>query len=210
MVKERIEALIRNKENAVLGPYDYFALVAPDQWRVVNSVPLRGMLLTDEEEVRDTVMSLRLGTGIIGELDCPSGDADYAPRNRNEVVIGIGRMGIEALLNLSAQPCITCHSGRRLVRLAPESLKKTLKGNLDLADDKGFLLGQYDARQLDWHQITHLGIAPSRLYTKAGLPPENVTEAAKPFIQAGVPVPAIGYYDITKKEKDKFRPYAEC
>lgn len=195
MQKEYFLNLTRDKKE-VLSSFDYYCLVAPNEWRVVNSIPLRRMLLESPEETRSLVKSLRLGTGIIGELDCSSGDADYAPRNRNEVVIGIGELGIQALIGLGALPCISCHSGERLAGLFPIGLK---------INDIGFLVNNYDARRLNWPQLLQLGVAPNRIYTRPNLGDDEVMDVVDMFERADLPVPAIGYYD--RSRTDKFNRY---
>lgn len=204
MNKERLLDLSKNNRNT-LGPFDYHCLVAPNTWKVVNSIPLRRMLLKSPEETRNSVLSLRLSTGIIGELDCPSGDADYVPRNNNEVIVGLGNQGIKALLELGGLPCITCHSGEKLARLFPAELKASLKTDLDRARDTDFLIGNYDARRLNWPGIVKLGVVPGRFYTRPGLGSREVSAIAALFENAGLPAPAIGYYD--RGREDRFYRY---
>lgn len=192
-----------NKES--LTSFDYYCLIAPNKWRVVNSIPLRRMLLKDPEKTRNSVLSLRLSTGIIGELDCPSGDADYVPRNKNEVIIGLGDQGIKALLALGGLPCISCHSGEKLARLFPIELERSLKVDLSYANDTNFLVNNYDARRLDWSQILQLGVVPGRFYTRPDLGDQEVSEIVARFESARLSAPTIGYYD--RRREDRFYKY---
>ena len=205
MDKERLS--LPKNELEINSPYDYYCLIALNEWRVVNAIPLRRMLLKEPNETRDFLMSLRLSTGVMGELDCPSGDSDYVPKGFQEVIVGWGQEGIKALLELGALPCISCHSGKRLATLNPEiamTLEKSVK-NLGNVDDPSFLIEQYDARRLDWSKILPLGIAPQRFYTRPNLNTKEISAIKNMFEQGNVAVPAIGYYDRTRE--DRFYKY---
>ena len=182
---------------------DYFCLTAIGQWGVVNSRDIRQV----KEDTNDTVpfMSLRLSTGIIGRLDCPAGN--NGPKGANEVVLGAGKDGIEALLRLRPLPCVTCHSWRDLQEIGGGvalSLAATA-GTMDHATDPEWLREHYDARRLNWPSITPLGVAPSRFYTRPGLTAEKVGEIAAFFEDESLPAPTVGYYDHSSP--DHFTAY---
>ncbi len=184
-------------------PFDYYCLTGPGQWKVINSVPLRRFLLTEPTEARNHLMSLRLSTGIIGELDCPAGDSDHAPKGSTEVIIGLGPDGIQALLDLGALPCVTCDSGKRLLNFnlaVTAVLEKNLDGNLENRIDKGYLTSHYDSRRLDWAKLLPLKVSPKRFYTHPNLLPDAVDAIRKMFMDAHLAVPAIGYYDGTSPD----------
>lgn len=200
MYKEQLFSLTHSKQEIDSSSFNYYCLTAPNQWRVVNAIPLR-RLIVNNPEIRNSVMSLRLGTGIIGELDCPSGDSDKVPKGKNEVILGIGQQGIEALLQLGALPCISCHSGKRLATISSRFLEEVLETDISHADDTNFLVNKYDARRLNWQKILPLGIAPSRLYTRPGLNAQDVLTIEEQFKKAQVAIPLIGFYDRTREDR---------
>lgn len=208
MTKESSPFPIARKELEIRSPYDYFCLVSSNEWRVVNAIPLRRMLLQEQSGARNHLMSLRLSTGIIGELDCPSGDGGHVPKGSQEIVIGLGLGGIKALLELGALPCISCHSGNRLATLGPEiaaMLEKSIGNVIGRADNAKFLTENYDARKLDWSRILSLGIVPQRFYTRPNLSFDEVSTVRNIFEKHGVAVPAIGFYD--RSREDRFYRY---
>ncbi len=150
--------------------FEYYALVEPGKWRVVNLRSLMRAILQGDSE---PVSSLRLATGIIGTLKCKSGNR--GPRGHQEVVFGLGNDGIAGLLALGALECITC-------------------SNLP-NEKKSEQISKYDARRLDWPQILKLEIAPDRFYTRPGLSEKEVSKIAEIFSSNNIRVPAIGYYD---------------
>lgn len=190
---------IINDELTIRGPFDYFCLTDVNRWHTVNT--LRLLKFLHDEETAEPVMSLRLSTGIIGELDCAAGNA--GPKNAQEVIIGLGRKGIDGLLQLGALPCVTCHSGRRLVEMNYKHLLPNLNGNADNADDFNWLTSNYDSRRLDWSGISRLGVTPGRFYTRPNLTPHELVDIASHF-QA---VPDIGYYN--EDVAQKFTSYEE-
>lgn len=186
MFSERTIADFVRPEQKVRLPHDYYCLVGPDEWRVVDAVPIRRLLLSNPDVIHESFMSLRLGTGIIGELDCPSGNNPHAPKNEREVILGFGARGIDALVSLGALPCISCHSGDRLGQLYPE---------IAAVNDRQYLIDHYDARLLDWSRILPLGLVPNKFYTRPGLTHAEVDAIKDIFVSRGLDIPSIGYYD---------------
>lgn len=160
--------------------FEYYALVEPGKWRVIN---LRGLMRALSEGDSEPVSSLRLATGIIGTLQCKSGNR--GPRGYQEVIFGLGNDGIAGLLTLGALECITC-------------------GKLS-DEEKQAQIRSYDARRLDWSQILKLEIAPDRFYTRPGLSGKAVSKIAEIFSSRNIRVPAIGYYDA--KASGRFATY---
>lgn len=196
MFSEKSIAQFVRPEQKVRFPHDYYCLTGPDTWQVVDAVPIRRLLLKDPDLVHESFMSLRLGTGIIGELDCESGNNPHAPKNEHEVILGFGERGIDALVSLGALPCISCHSGDRLGQIYPEIAE---------VNDRQFLIDHYDARRLDWSRLLPLGLVPSRFYTRPSLSQEEVDAITGIFESRGYPAPAIGYYD--RSSEDHFFRY---
>jgi hypothetical protein len=168
--------------------HDYFCLSEESGWGVVNSQQLKNELELD-------VMSLRLATGLIGELNCPAGNR--GPKGANEVIIGISKAGIKALLELGGLPCTVCKSGRRLVKM-DDGIKEALSQNtegLSSIEDREWLEAHYDARRLKWDRILPLHISPSRFYTRPNLNKQEVNKIVELFRSMGSSVPNVGFYN---------------
>jgi hypothetical protein len=191
-----IANLLRD-ELVIKDPHDYFCLVDEDVWKVINS---RDLLTTIHDDLLVNprtvpVMSMRLATGLVGELDCPSGNR--GPKGYQEVVIGIGKEGVKGLLKLGALPCTTCHSGRRLSTMT-EDVVEALTNNtveLDNSYNDEWLTNNYDARRLNWNVLTKLKLSPSRFYTRPNLQQDEVLQIVELFRSSTLSVPVIGFYD---------------
>lgn len=186
---------ILRKDLIINDSHDYYCLVGPNQWRVTNSIPLKKALASTELDA----MSLRLSTGIIGELDCAAGNR--GPKGSNEVIIGVGSAGIMALLQLSGLPCTVCMSGTRLLSMNAEIRKQLTinTGTPSNAISASWLANNYDARRLDWDSILRHRIRPARFYTKRGITPFEIEKIKSMFSMHNVDLPEIGYYDKSSK-----------
>lgn len=154
----------------------------------------------------ERVMSLRLSTGIMGHIDCPSGDGEGIPKGPSEVMVGVGEGGIAKLLELGGLPCVTCHSGEVLSSMSQgvaELLRTKLGGDLKHASDFGYLTSHYDASRLDWMQILPLFAeyqlgSPGRFYARRQMPSAAVTSTRKLFTDFGIAPPQVGFFDREK------------
>ncbi len=149
--------------------------------------------------------SVRLGTGLLGNVDCVSGRA--GPSGTNEVLLAMGDGGLRRIVELGFITCPTCHPEQvQGFWPAVESVVREKYGIGELRDfiDKRVL--PPDARRLDWEKIISIvGGMPSRLYVPQGLCTHDVSALQKRFDRLGVPVPAVGWYD--RDAPDRFCEY---
>lgn len=166
---------------------------------------------------RESVMSLRLSTGIMGHADCPEGDGKGIPKGPSEVMVGVGERGIAKLVELGGLPCVTCHSGEALLAIShgvTELLRIKLGGDLAHAGDFDYLTSHYDASRLEWLQILPLLVefgleAPGRFYARKGMPGAAISSTRKLFTDFGIESPQVGFFDREKlaSGQDPFTPY---
>lgn len=139
--------------------------------------------------------SARLGTGLLGKIDCPSGRR--GPAGRNEVILALGGSGLSRLVEFGFTTCPTClpEDSEEFW----ESIKGTVKikygiDSLDDFTDKSVL--PFDARRVDWETIVPITRAfPNLLYVPKGLDEFELDSMRTRFTSIGVPLPRIGYYD---------------
>lgn len=191
-----VGSLIRN-DTIIRDSHDYYCL-HKHGWGVISSKKLAN--IKDEP-----IMSLRLSTGIIGHIDCPSGK--QGPRGSSEVILAVGISGIESLVKLGALPCFVCNSGNDLLLMGTQIKNAVLDNteSVENIDDVEWLTSHYDARRLDWSQLTKLGLSPSRFYTQPHLSHKEISKIANIFKASSLKVPTIGYYD--KQVAGHFQQY---
>lgn len=189
--------LPRTPDISELGPDDYFAFYAPDEVEVMSSRELHELWQSEH------VMSLRLSTGIVGELNCRVGN--QGPKGPSEIVAGVGTEGISTLLQLGSLPCHECLSANSLLELRDEEITAQLEANADgsieHALSREWLTQHYDTRRLDWTMLTMLGVSPGRLYVRPRTSREEAYDLMRRFNQRGLDTPVIGYYDATHPDE---------
>ena len=149
--------------------------------------------------------SMRVGTGVIGMIDCKSGRR--GPNGKDEVVFGLCKEGLSRLIYLGGIPCIVCHpeNNERFWLEGGEAIRM----KYDFVDPAAFTdkkILPFDTRRMDFDWIVkNLGGLPGRLYIPAGLDQDEVRAFADDLAKLGVGVPEIGYYDW--KSKTRFGLY---
>lgn len=158
------------------------------------TIPLRDSIVL--AEARDeTMWSVRLGTGLLGRIDCTSGR--MGPAGRNEVIIALGKSGLLRLVDLGAITCPTCQPESDegfWETVMPIVKEKYALHDLDSFLDRAIL--PFDARRIDWETIVPItGSLPGRLYVPKGLAHDDLRALEQRFDRIGTPCPKVGSYD---------------
>lgn len=156
--------------------------------------------IRNEVEPGAYIWTARLSTGLVGKHDCPSGNSSYAPKGRNELIVLVGKLGIETAVDFGFIPCSYCHPEDR-----PnfwDDAKDAIEWNYpELADIHQFAdkaVVPYDVRRVNWEALSpYLTAAPTTL-------PANVTiitrsDGSMQFAYKGTP---LYYYSGDTKAGD--------
>ena len=169
-------------------------LVYQDQFAPLN-------ITYDEAKAHGRVWSARLSTGLFGTPQCPSGNK--GPKERNEVVLGLGNSGLQELVKLGFIPCPTCEPNNTDGYVAAEPTVLEEYGiPLEKFADKTIV--GYDARRVEYERILPLiGKPPSRFYLPAGLEQGEIDTFKQRMHDMGFAIDSPWYYENGKARQYK-------
>ncbi len=162
-------------------------------------MPLRSVApFTMSKDPDLAVWSARLSTGLLGFVHCPSGNR--GPKNRNEVLLAVGKAGLGKLVDLGFITCPTCHPEK--ADSFWEIVKDGVQHKYGISGLEGFtdrLLVPFDARRVNFEEILLVtGEWPSRLYVPPSLSDADLKQLKKRFgliKGAGKHLPSVGHYN---------------
>jgi len=141
------------------------------------------------------IWSVRIGTGLFGTTNCPSGNR--GPKAHNEVLLAVGDEGLNKLIQLGFVPCPRCTPEKtppNFREVVQEKISDIFPLSLEDFCDKKVLT--FDARRVKWEEILPLiKEAPGRFYLPAGLSPAEVFQFHKRLYTLGVPPNKMGFLD---------------
>jgi len=147
------------------------------------------------------IWSARLSTGVFGLPSCETGN--NGPKNKNEIILGLGDAGLEHIISAGFIPCPDCKPENSTC-FSWEQVKDIVSGKYDLSVIEDFAdkskLG-FDATRVDYEVILPaIRGVPSRIYLPANMSSDCVQLFAKRIL--GVlsnvkrpKMPALGFYD---------------
>jgi hypothetical protein len=172
------------------GPYvcymdGSYRLMDPESWAQVP---------------REERWSARLGTGIFGLPNCPTGNR--GPKERNEVILAVGDKGLEKLIMLGFVACPSCKPDTRdgFWKVVEPAVRSKYGMPHWQFMDRNTL--PFDARRVNFEEILpETGRAPSRLYVPKGLCRTELSVVVNRFGVIGKGIPKIGYYDLLSEQR---------
>lgn len=165
-----------------------------DGYQVMTDEGLKrlGLLGTmRESRERDSrVWSVRLSTGLLGRLDCSSGNR--GPGGEEEVMLVLGEEGLHMAVEMGFITCPSCRPEED--EGFQEAVREVVEEKYGLGMEE-FLdketLG-FDARRVEWEKI---GVVPGRMYLPEGLKESEIEVFVERLVEAGLRVPELGWYD---------------
>lgn len=148
------------------------------------------------------VYSARLGTGILGNPHCQSGNR--GPSGSGEVLFAVGDEGLRKLIKVGFRTCPVCksHEGPGFWNIAKDAIMEKYP-SIKFVED--FAKLPFDARDVNWEEIALFTGLPGRLYIPKGLSTDDISALKKRFAELGFRLPKVGYYD--KDKPDRFTEY---
>lgn len=149
-------------------------------------------LKTAEQE---ELWSARLGTGIFGDVNCPSGR--FGPYQQNELLFAVGDYGLEKLVDLGFINCPSCTPADTYNPFW-DVVQHKVKEKYDLHSRDEFKKMPFDARRIKWEKLwPAIGMFPERQYLPRGLPQDEVDAFRERLLLINSNIPIIGYFERT-------------
>ncbi|MDP3734257.1 MAG: hypothetical protein Q8R37_03430 [Nanoarchaeota archaeon] len=142
---------------------------------------------------REELWSARLGTGILGFIDCPSGR--FGPYQQNELIIAVGDQGLEKLVDVGFINCGSCKPADTYNHFW-DAIAQKVKDKYNLTSLDEFKKIPYDARRIDWEELWPvIGQFPGRQYLPRGLPQDEVDAFRERLLLIDSNIPIVGYFE---------------